>query len=70
MRFTLKLSSLGHGYGVSIPSIVTAWPGGGDGGHSGGGGYPEWWYSMWDFVNWVNSIQIEKVTVTVKPLED
>jgi RHS repeat-associated protein len=32
-------------------------PGGGDGGPVGGfGGYPGWWYSMWAFVDWVNSI--------------
>jgi len=34
--------------------------GGGDGGGGGGGfgGYPWWWYSMWNFVNWVNSITV------------
>jgi RHS repeat-associated protein len=31
-------------------------PGGGDGGPIGFGGYPGWWYSMWAFVDWVNSI--------------
>jgi hypothetical protein len=31
-------------------------PGGGDPGFIGGGGYPGWWYSMWAFVDWVNSI--------------
>jgi RHS repeat-associated protein len=30
-------------------------PGGG-GPYIGGGGYPSWWYSMWEFVDWVNSI--------------
>jgi RHS repeat-associated protein len=34
--------------------------GGGSGGGflGGGGGYPGWWYSMWSFVSWVNSIPV------------
>jgi len=45
--------------------------GGGDGGYSGGGGYPSWWYSMWAFVAWVNSIPVGRgrVTVTVIDLD-
>jgi RHS repeat-associated protein len=39
---------------------------GGNGQFLASGGYPGWWYSMWAFVNWVNSIQFEKVTVTIK----
>jgi RHS repeat-associated protein len=33
--------------------------GGGGGGFSGGfGGYPSWWYNMWDFLNWLYSIPV------------
>ena len=32
--------------------------GGGGGGYIGGGGYPGWWYQMWSFSNWVNSIPV------------
>jgi len=32
--------------------------GGGGFGGGFGGGYPGWWYSMWAFVNWVNSIEV------------
>jgi RHS repeat-associated protein len=42
--------------------------GGGGSGYVGGGGYPSWWYSMWAFVEWVNSIPVsrrEEVTVTI-----
>jgi RHS repeat-associated protein len=31
----------------------------------GYGGYPSWWYHMWAFVAWVNSIRVEVVTVRV-----
>jgi hypothetical protein len=34
--------------------------GGGDFGGGYGGGYPFWWYSMWAFVNWVNSIPVDR----------
>jgi RHS repeat-associated protein len=56
--------------------------GGGDGGvFVGGGGLPSWYYSMWDFLNWVNSIPVgpryevtvrivEEYVVTVTVLED
>jgi RHS repeat-associated protein len=42
--------------------------GGGGGGIDGGGGggfvgYPSWWYSMWDFVDWVDSIDMSYVEV-------
>ena len=29
------------------------------------GGYPWWWYSLWEFVAWVQSIRLEKVEVKV-----
>jgi RHS repeat-associated protein len=36
--------------------IIGGGPGGGDPGPIGFGGYPGWWYSMWAFVAWVDSI--------------
>jgi hypothetical protein len=41
----------------TLRPILGGGPGGGihENGHMGGG-YPSWWYSMWSFVNWVNSI--------------
>lgn len=45
---------------IRIVPRATAGVGGGPGDTGGGpigfGGYPSWWYSMWAFVAWVNSI--------------
>jgi hypothetical protein len=38
-------------------------------GGGGGGGYPSWYYSMWAFANWVSSIRIERVTVTITSVD-
>ncbi|MBX3283303.1 MAG: RHS repeat-associated core domain-containing protein [Acidobacteria bacterium] len=47
---------------LSPPPSTVAGGGGGDPGGGGGipwrGGYPSWYRSMWDFVNWVNSIPL------------
>lgn len=32
--------------------------GGGEGFGGGFGGYPSWWYSMWDFLRWLYSIPV------------
>jgi hypothetical protein len=51
----------GCGPKASKKFVVTRPPSGGGGGGGGvgfGGGYPGWWYSMWNFVNWVNSITV------------
>lgn len=49
--------------------LGTELSGGGDLGSGrssgGGGGYPSWWYALWEFVAWVNSIRIERVDVRV-----
>lgn len=46
--------------GTEAPNNSPIIRGGGGGGGGpvsfGGGGYPSWWYSMWSFVDWVNSI--------------
>ena len=48
---------------TSLP-LLPVGGGGGGGDREVGGvvgfayGYPGWWYSMWDFVSWVNSIPV------------
>lgn len=59
------IKAIVRGCGKKAPiRIVGRAMGGRLGRHHGEGGpipfyygYPSWWYSMWDFVNWVNSIQ-------------
>lgn len=47
---------------ISAPptEIFTSFGGGGGDGGVGGyfGGYPSWWYYMWDFLNWIDSIPV------------
>lgn len=53
---------------ASLGPIGGGGPGGGvDGGVGGGrGGMPSWWYALMAFLDWINSIQIEVVTVVVR----
>jgi len=44
----------GHGSGGGGGTVG----GGGGGGGGDFGGYPSWWYSLWAFVDWVNSIPV------------
>jgi hypothetical protein len=49
------------------PAAGGGGPGGAPGG-AGGGVYPSWWNQVWGFFGWVNSVPIESVTSTVRPL--
>ena len=58
IRAILKGCGKNSGIQVVQPSRRRFDHGGGPGGGSigSGGGYPGWWYSMWGFADWVNSI--------------
>ena len=53
------------------PTYAGGGGGGDNGGYTGGGGYPYWYYSMLEFLDWIDSIPVGRPThVEVRIVDD